>query len=60
MSFRFIFSNTATLAPLPYGYTHVQGSAEAQRMPAMIVQTDLDNLSLDASHAHAVLRFNRE
>ena len=45
MSFRFIPSNTTILAPFPYGDRHVQGSAKAQRVPAMIAQPDLDNIS---------------
>ena len=45
MSFRFILSNTARLAPTSYGDMRIQGSAKAWRMPAMIAQANLDNLS---------------
>ena len=45
MSFRFILSNTARLAPFPYEDMHIQGSAKARRMPVMIAQADLDHLS---------------
>ena len=60
-SFRFIPSNTTRLAPFPLnGDTRVHGSAKARRVPAMIAQADLDNLS-GPLHAHAlILRFNSE
>ena len=38
MSFRFILSNTARLAPFTYGHRRVQGSAKARCMPARIVE----------------------
>ena len=37
--------NTARLSSFPYGDTCIQGSAKARRMPALIVQADMDNLS---------------
>ena len=59
-TFRFILSSTARLAPFPYGDRRVQGSAKAQRMPAMIAQADLDNLSRPVHTYTLTMRFNRE
>ena len=59
MSLHFVLSNTTRLAPFCYGDTRVQGSAKGQRMPARIVQADLDNLSRPV-HTHARMSFNRE
>ena len=56
-AFRFILliSNTdQIIAPFPYGDTCVQGLAKVPRMPAMIAQADLDNLSRPV-HAHTII-----
>ena len=55
LSFRFILSNTARLAPFPYGDTRVQGSAKARHVPKMTAQADLDKLSRSV-HAHTIMR----
>ena len=62
MSFRFILRNITRLAPFPYEDTARTRISEGARMPTMIAQADLDNLSRPVGpvHAHTLVRFNRE
>ena len=53
MSFCVILSNTARLVPFPCGDTRVQGSAKAWRVPAMIAQTHLQDLSRPSTRTHS-------
>ena len=45
------------LAPFPYGDTRFQGAAKARRMPEMIAQADLDNLSRPLNPHALIMHF---